>query len=170
MNVIWHHGLCQCLRSLQKVGVSLGSDALQTFLIHQFRCGWDLIDEKSVRKPDDVCSQCDGRNLEEDESIHQCDRHDFGWNNGKEELWGQAAKTITHLFTDIQQWFVKLLVHSPENVEVKHKQTTDERIFIPLVNLRWFTWKHKWTLLEKCLKKIKHIIQKTETDQFLTQH
>lgn len=72
----------------------------------------------------------------------------FGQNNDEEGVWGG---TMTYLFTDIQQWFVKLLVHSPENVEVKHKQTTDERIFISLVDLRWFTWKNRSTLMDSNL-------------------
>lgn len=71
IKAIWHYWLCQCLSSLQKVGVSLGSDTLQTFLIHQFCCSWNLIDEKSVRKPDDVFSQCDSRNLEKEENTRQ---------------------------------------------------------------------------------------------------
>lgn len=77
MKVIWPPWLCQRLRSLQKEGVSLASDALQTFLIHQFCCSRDLIDEKCVGEPDDVCRQCDGRNLEEDPNTHQWDRHHY---------------------------------------------------------------------------------------------
>lgn len=73
----------------------------------------------------------------------------FRPNNDEE---GVCGGTMTYFFTDVEQWFVKLLVHSPENVEVKHKQTTDERIFISLVNLRWFTWKWSKTLMEKCLR------------------
>lgn len=41
------------------------SDALQTLLVHQLSCSWNLRDEKVVRKPDDVCGQCDGWDLED---------------------------------------------------------------------------------------------------------
>lgn len=50
-------------------------------------------------------------------------------------------QTVNYLFTDIKKCFVELLVNTPEDVEVKYKQTTDDRIFISLVDLWRFTWK-----------------------------
>lgn len=44
-------------------------------------------------------------------------------------------ETVNYLFTDIKKCFVELLVNTPEDVEVKYKQTTDDRIFISLVDL-----------------------------------
>lgn len=51
--------------------------------------------------------------------------------------------TEIHLFTDIEQRLVKLFVNTPENVKVKHKETTDTSIFVSLVNFWRFTWKRE---------------------------
>lgn len=70
MKDVGPHRLCQCLSSLLQEGVSLCPDALKTLLVHQFSCSWDLSDEEIVGKPDDVCSQSDGWNLEEQTQTH----------------------------------------------------------------------------------------------------
>lgn len=55
----------------------------------------------------------------------------------------KSPRTEIHLFTDIEQRLVKLFVNTPENVKVKHKETTDTSIFVSLVNFWRFTWKRE---------------------------
>lgn len=53
----------------------------------------------------------------------------------KEEQEQKTGRTLNYLFTDIKQCFEELFVDTPEDVKVKHKETTDPSIFISLVNL-----------------------------------
>lgn len=61
---IGQYQLWQGLCSLLQVSVSLCFDALQALLVHQLGGSWDLWDEEIVRKPDDICSQGDGWDLQ----------------------------------------------------------------------------------------------------------
>ena len=44
-------------------------------------------------------------------------------------------QSTTHFFANIQQRFVKLLVHGSEDVKMQNKQARDSGILVPLVNL-----------------------------------
>ena len=121
-----------------QVGVSLRPDSLQALFIHQFRCSWDLSDEESVGKPDDVCSQGDSWNLEERADTNTHEQDVYTTDEARLSWIKRRHRTQNYLFTDIKQCLVELFVNTPEDVEVKDKETTDASILISLVNLRRF--------------------------------